>query len=275
MDGAPRRVSSTELLQLLEVLVAAHRAARGSGGDPCQGAAEPVLASDGDDTIWHGDLGEAAFRALVASGDVREQAGEELAREAQRHGIELSGDAVALARGLLAAFLGGRYPERDAFAMMAWAFAGWTPAELGVFSDRLLDDFGFEGAVRPSMLRVIEWAGSRGLPLYLVSASPEAVVQAAARRLGIEPRRVLGMRPAVGPDGRLSAALDAPATYAEGKLARLGVALGDATLLAAFGDSGYDAAMLGAARLAVAVAPRAGLLAALPTFGSVVVLGEQ
>jgi len=225
--------------------------------------ADAIVASDGDGTLWRGDIGEALFERAIDRGLLRDAATEALRREARVHGVALGAarDPNEIGRALLAAMRRGSYEERHAFSMMAWAFAGWSATELGSWSARLLDDLGFERALRSAVVAAIEWARGQGVPFWLVSASPSAVVRAAARRAGVDADRVVAMQPAVVGD-QLQPALAAEPTYGEGKLRRLRQRTG-APLLAAFGDSGYDAAMLCAAALPVAVAPSAALRRAL------------
>ncbi|MCA9625549.1 MAG: haloacid dehalogenase-like hydrolase, partial [Myxococcales bacterium] len=101
---------------------------------------------------------------------------------------------------------------------------------------------------------------------------PLAVVEAAARRLGLDVSRVLAMTPELAGDV-LAPRLARTATYAEGKLHRLReVSAGP--LLAGFGDSDYDGALLEAAAVAVAVAPKAELRARMARREGPVVIVE-
>ena len=97
---------------------------------------------------------------------------------------------------------------------------------------------------------------------------------AAAARLGIAGDRVAAMTPAVGQDGVLLPRLAGPVVYGEGKLAALDRLCPAArgVLLAAFGDSAYDAHLLRAARIPVAVAPTPALVALAPSIPGLVVL---
>jgi phosphatidylglycerophosphatase C len=222
-----------------------------------------VLASDADGTLWDGDVGVDLFEALLAERAFREPAREALAGEARAVGLPAGGDANDLARALYDAHLAGRYESEPAFAMMAWACAGYRRGELRAVCDRVLDARGFEARVRPALRAVLRWAGERGVEVYVVSASPLEMVLAATARLGIAPERVAAMTPAAGVDGALLARLDGPVVYGEGKLAALEIVRpgARASLLAAFGDSAYDAALLRAARVPVAVTPSPALVA--------------
>jgi len=250
---------------LLSRLDAAHAAHPGA-----------VVGTDADGTLWEGDVGVELFEALLADGDVREAAREALVEEARAFGVVVpaGGDATAVARALYEAHVAGAYPNDRAFAMMAWAFAGHTREEVRARADRVLDARGFEAKLRPTLRAVLAWAGERRVPVYVVSASPVEIVLAAAARLGIPPDRVAAMTPAVGPDGVLLPRLDGPVVYGEGKLAALDRVRpgGSEALLAGFGDSAYDAHLLRAARVPVAVAPSPGLVALAPSIPGLVLL---
>jgi HAD superfamily phosphoserine phosphatase-like hydrolase len=234
----------------------------------------PVVASDADGTIWDGDVGFDLFEALLAAKGAREEAREALAAEALSIGVRPEGSAHDLTVALYDAYQRDAYPHDRAFAMMAWAFAGWAPDELSAFCAQNLADRRIEARIRPELLRLFRFAEARGVPVYVVSASPRAVVEAAAPHLGIPRERLVAMTPALGADGRVLPRLDGPIVYGEGKLAALAKARPAASgaLLAAFGDSAYDAAMLRAARIPVAVTPAPALVALAPTIPGLVEL---
>lgn len=239
------------------------------------GPSEPVVAFDADGTLWRGDLGETLFEALLRVDGVREAAREALGREAKDFDIAVSDESAnGIARTLLRAFEQGQYPEDRAFAMMAWVFAGWSADELTTFTARVVDAFGFADAVRHDVLSVIAWAKQRKLPVWVVSASPLCAIQEAAKRLVLEPQRLLAMAPQFL-DGAMLPRLGSPATYGEGKVKRLRAAIGDQPILAAFGDSAWDAVMLRASQVPVAVYPAASLRELLPSIPGVRQLGEE
>lgn len=239
-------------------------------------AAHPtlVVATDADGTLWSGDVGEDLFTAALAGRVFRDAAREALAVEAAALGVDASGDANAIARALYDAFEAGRYPLDRAFAMMAWAFAGFTRAELDGFVAQVLADAGIDRRLRPELVDVLAWARDEGIPAWVVSASPQAIVEAGAARAGVARDHVVAMRP-VEQSGAIAPALAGPVVYGEGKIEALAAACPGAEILAAFGDSAYDAAMLRAARVPVAVYPSAGLVAALDTIPGVIVVGER
>ena len=233
-----------------------------------------VLATDADGTIWDGDVGVDIFEALLAADGVREAARATLLAEAAKYGVAAEGSPTELARALYAAFSGERYPHEHAFAMMAWVFAGWHRDEVSAFAAKVLDDGRIESRIRPEMKEIFHWAERRAVPIYVVSASPIAIVELGARRLGVPVAAALAMTPAVDEDGVLLPRLAAPAVYGPGKILALERANVTAHLIGAFGDSAYDAEMLRRAGVPVAVTPSPGLLALLPTIERVAVLAR-
>jgi phosphatidylglycerophosphatase C len=238
-----------------------------------------VIASDADGTLWDGDVGIELFEALTARRGAREAAREALAAEARSVGLALDvggTGAPALTAALYDAYGQGRYPHDRAFAMMAWVFAGWGREELAAFCERVLDAGRIEARVRPELSAIFRWAAERGVPAYVVSASPIAVVEAALARIGIAATGVVAMTPAVDEGGTILPRLAGPIVYGEGRLTALEEKRPGArgALLAAFGDSAYDAAMLRAARVPVAVTPAPGLATLAATIDRIVLLAR-
>lgn len=228
-----------------------------------------VLGFDGDGTLWDGDIGVETFEALMARGNagLRDAALQALINDAALHGITLpkdlpsgEGRALAIARALHDAFLDGRYPDRDAYAMNAWAFAGYTEAEMDAFADEVLQKGRIDERHREALKPILEWAPAHGAEVLLVSASPKASVRRAAAKLGLGDHQILAMTPAVEA-GVLQPRIQGVITYGEGKLHAIREARPGAAILAAFGDSPWDAAMLRASAIPVAVRPGAQLIA--------------
>lgn len=257
-DALPRR-SAAEIIALLSTELD-----RGGGG---------VIATDADGTLWDGDVGVDIFEALLAGEGVREAARGTLAREAEELGLTTEGRSPsAIATSIYAAYMSDRYPHDRAFAMMAWAFAGWHEDELRAFAHRVLDDGRIEARIRPEMQRILAWAEGQRIKVYVVSASPLAIVEAGIARLGVPVAGSLAMTPAIGEDRVLLPRLEGPVVYAEGKVRALEGAGVAPPLLAAFGDSPYDAAMLRASRVPVAVTPSRRLLEVASTIAGLVEL---
>jgi phosphatidylglycerophosphatase C len=232
-----------------------------------------VMASDGDGTLWDGDIADALFDAALTRRALREPAREALRAEVAGTGAvpEAGADANRLGEQLREVHHAGGYHESQWFAMQSWAFAGFRHDEMAAFARLVLDEYAFDARTRPAMRAVLAWAERAGVPVYLVSASPEAIVIDATRRLGMDPARVIAMTPAEE-NGVIVPRLGREATYGPGKVVRLGAVIGDAPLLAAFGDSGWDAPMMARARLPVTVAAKPSLLARLADVAGVLAL---
>lgn len=98
--------------------------------------------------------------------------------------------------------------------------AGRTESEVRAATDRTLRR---HAALRPrEAFRELVWALHRcGWEVWVISASPEVLVQVVTERFGIHPHRVIGMRSRVDSAGRYLPELVPPATWREGKVAAL------------------------------------------------------
>lgn len=183
---------------------------------------------DWDDTVLQGDVGIALLDTHDATHGTRWHA---------RY------DALLEEGGRAAA-----YPALTAF------FAGYTPQRLHDFCEtvvaRTLD--GDLARFRPRMKELITELHEAGWEVWVVTASPAALVRVMAGRLGIPTHRVIGMDLHVDADGRYTAEVRQPATFCEGKLAAIDVHIGRRPELCA-GDSRSDAWMLDAAGTALLI----------------------
>ena len=145
-----------------------------------------VLAFDGDGTLWDGDVGEDFFHALVAHGDFREPARAQMERDARTHGVALGGTGKELAARIYDAYLAGRYPEEPVCELMTWCCAGWTASEVDAFAADVLARgwLGRGCTARSAGHRV--GAVTLGIEVFLVSASPRAIIEHAGRAIGID-----------------------------------------------------------------------------------------
>lgn len=114
--------------------------------------------------------------------------------------------------------------------------------------------------VHPVMLRLLELHRAAGDVCVVLSASPQELVAAVARRLGAH--LGVGTRPEVV-DGRLTGRLEGAFCHGEGKLARLRDEVGEVSLdrSAAYSDSASDLPLLRACGDPVAVNPDRALAA--------------
>ena len=235
------------------------------------GDADPksvVIAFDGDGTLWSGDVGEDLFRAAMRDGYLIDAACPALIAEAERYEVPLAatGDANGIARALLAAYLAGKYPERDTCAMMTWCYAGRTLAEVADFAASVLKEEDFETRLNREVGPIIDWAKSQGIRLVLISASPRVVIDAAGAAWGFGVADIAAATPAVEA-GRVLPRMAAPVPYAEAKLSAGRALFGSARWLAAFGDNVFDIEMLQSAELGVAVRPKPKLEMELAALG--------
>lgn len=232
------------------------------------GHGQVILAADGDGTLWTGDVGDALFEESLRRGWVGAAAHEALLEEARRHGVSTDGDAATVARALDAAHRAGRYPEDRAYAMMAWCMAGVPEAEVRAAAVEMLDGpFGLEARLIPEAMALLTWAGSRKVPVLVVSASPRAVVEPAAERvrarIGGGVVEVRSMTPKLVA-GVVQPGIDGPVVYGEGKVAALAERRAGRAVLAALGDSPFDLPMLALAAFPVAIRPKESLRAQAP-----------
>jgi HAD superfamily phosphoserine phosphatase-like hydrolase len=218
-----------------------------------------AIAFDADGTLWSGDIGVDTFEAMLERRAMRKEATLALLREARAHGIDAPEDPTEAARALYRAFAQGAYPESDAFQMMAWAFAGYREDEASSFAIDVIEQVGLRARLHPEVLPILRWAEARAVPVFVVSASAGLVVRAAIERLALPVTKVFAMTAAVE-DGVVAPRIAGAVTYGPGKIEALRGG-GHARLLAAFGDSAYDLAMLAEAEIGVAVRPKPALRA--------------
>ena len=195
--------------------------------------ADAVVAFDADETLWHVDAGigflEDSSRRRVLAGE--------------------GGGA-----GAYEAYLATREADEGAGLMAcATAFVGLTEARV----QELAADYAARDVVPriyPEMRQLFAWLHGQGARVFVVTASFEHAVRAAAGALGVPPERVVGIRMAVE-DGIVTDQRVGPITYRGGKPAALRAVSGAAPVLA-MGNGSNDRELLEAAtQLAVAINP--------------------
>jgi len=201
--------------------------------DAIRRAAAPggIAAFDADGTLWREDIGEAFLKHLVASGWVRLPDGRD-PYEAYERAVERD--------------------RRTGYAYAAQLQAGLEEAMVAAEAERFARSW-----VPPRLIAATQelravCAGA-GLRLVTVSASPLPIIRAAAPLAGFAEHTAIEV---TIEDGRFTSEVREPVVYAEGKVqaaSRFG------TLIVACGDSlTGDLALLSAAQIAIAVAPRRG-----------------
>lgn len=215
-----------------------------------------VVATDGDGTLWSGDVGEDLFHAFVVHGRVDPPALEAMRREARAHGLSDAGTGPDVARRIYAAYEQGGFPEERVCELMTWCFAGWPRDEVAAFAREVVERGGLADRLHREVLDVLERARAARIEVVLVSASPLAVVLEAASRVGIDAGMVVAAHPRFDRETMLPE-VERPIPYGAGKVHRLRERIGEERLLyAAFGDNAFDVALLASARVGVAVRPK-------------------
>jgi phosphoserine phosphatase len=231
-----------------------------------------VVATDGDGTLWQGDVGEDLFHAFIEAGRVEPPALEALRRNARDHAVSDAGGGSDIARRIYSAYIEGRFPEERVCELMTWCFAGWTRADLQAFARDVVAGARLESRLHREVHEVLAQVRQSGIKLFLVSASPVAVVVEAAAVAGVDVEGVIAARPCFHGDVVL-ADVERPIPYAGGKVTRLRERMGQGQpLYAAFGDNAFDVAMLASARVPVAVRPKARLRACADSVAGIVEL---
>ncbi|MCA9640048.1 MAG: haloacid dehalogenase-like hydrolase [Polyangiaceae bacterium] len=256
----PVRLASEQLIERLEVLAKEH-----SGG---------ALAFDGDGTLWVGDVGEDVFHALLFERGLKDAAAEPLRAFASQYQLETHGTPEEVALRIFQAYLAEDVPEREVCELMAWCFAGWSRSEIEIFVSRVLIERGLNGRRIAESNHVLDWARQAGLRCLLISASPHSVVEVAGGLYGFATDDIHGIRTEVL-DEVIQPRVIEPSTYGLGKARTGRSVLGDVPWLAAFGDSGFDAAMMRESQLGVGVRPKGTLLAELGQLPHAVILLES
>jgi phosphatidylglycerophosphatase C len=214
------------------------------------------VATDGDGTLWTGDVGEDMFHAFLDHGRVDPPAFEALVRDARAHGLSDAGAGSDVARRIYEAYLAGQFPEEHLCEIMTWCFAGWTRAEVSSFARQVVDAGGLDSRFHSEVLSVLARARAASLEVVLVSASPFAVVLEAGSRVGFDAEHVVAARAAYDGDVMRADVLR-PIPYGAGKVTRLRERVGpERPLYAAFGDNAFDVALLASSSVPVAVRPK-------------------
>lgn len=224
------------------------------------GAEAPVLAFDADGTLWSGDVGEDFFHHVADEELIPEEAAEATYAMARAHGVPEARTAGRTARAVYAAFEAGRVPEPDAVALVAFCLAGATRDRARAIAETVVARAALQQRAQEELAPIRAWARERRVECFVVSASPAVVVEPSAALLGFDAAHVIAVETHWEGD-RMRAEVRTPMPYAEGKVSCLRARIGARSLLGAFGDNAFDVPMLQAARVAVAVRPKARLAA--------------
>jgi phosphatidylglycerophosphatase C len=210
-----------------------------------------VVATDGDGTLWSGDVGDDLFHAFLGHGRVEAPAMEAFRQTAREHDLSDAGNGPEIARRIYAAYLAGAYPEDRMCELMTWCFAGWTRDEVRAFSGDVVERCGLSARLHREVHVVVDRARAAGIEAVVVSASP----------FGFDEAHVVAALPRYDA-GRMLADVERPIPYGPGKVTRLREAIGhDRPVYASFGDNAFDVPLLASASVPVAVRPKPRLRA--------------
>jgi phosphatidylglycerophosphatase C len=218
------------------------------------------VAFDADGTLWSGDVGDDLWHAMLERDAFLPAAHSALARVASEAGLEASGSPTVLAKSIASAQAREIVSEERAVEVVAWALAGRTEPEVKSFVQEVLARAAISQRLHPESLHVLRALQQLGIAVYVVSASPRAIVEQAVLALGIEPSHVIAASAAFENDVMV-AGLREPLPFGQGKVHGLRQYAPDQPLLAAFGDNYFDTAMLREAEVPVAVRPKPKLRA--------------
>jgi len=216
-----------------------------------------LVATDGDGTLWSGDVGEDFFFAFTRENRVRASAFEALRSLATEFSIEAK-DAEIATR-LYEGYVHGKVPEDRICEMIAWLAAGHSRSEVQAIVRATLEREKLSTRMQAEAVAIVEWARARKIDVYVVSASPDPVVCEAAELLGLPPECVLAVRPTYEGDA-MTPDVERPIPYGAGKAAALARVADGRTIAVACGDNVFDAEMLRAAKVPVAIRPKKRLL---------------
>jgi phosphoserine phosphatase len=238
------------------------------------GSREALLAFDADGTLWSGDVSDDVFLSACQEGWLLDAARPALSERARSLGLDTSGSASRLGLALFEAQKQGLLEEVQLYAVMAWCYAGHTLGELTAYAEKVLFRKNLSQRIRSELSTVINWARLQSIDCYVVSASPTPIVTLAAAQWGFAPDHVIGSMPNVC-DGVVAPAISADVPFGANKCKLLRRRAGNKRWLACFGDSEFDFELLQGAELAVAVSPKADLLARLLPLSHAVVLSTN
>jgi HAD superfamily phosphoserine phosphatase-like hydrolase len=191
---------------------------------------------DCDGTLWAGDAGEGFFDWELTRGVV-------------------SDDVVRWARPRYAEYKAGKVSEDDMCGEMVTMHAGLAESEVQLVARKYFDE-NVVGWIFPEMRELVRRLLSSGCDVWAVSSTNEWVIRAAMEHFGIDKRKILASSAKVE-NGRITDQL-IRVPSGEGKTRAIREVIGKVPD-AAFGNSRWDAAMLGISRHGFAVNPNPDL----------------
>ncbi len=274
LPGAWDPAVRKHLLQLVDT--------KGSASPTYDAQKQPVVVFDFDNTCIHGDIGRSFFDFMVTERKIRfsEKIWAAIPAD-QRAGIKAAWKDLSALDPATAATSAALQQYRKLMHKMYWSlcssteaekcypwqvrfYAGYRPDEITrmaaeVMKREIKRSLGSEQIrigpedTSPSItgvgIRVHEeirelmfFLRRQGFKTWVITAGPQWVVKGAAKQFAMPPGQVIGMRSRLV-DGQLSAEIEPPTTFREGKVQAIKKYIGQKPVLV-LGDSWTDAEML-------------------------------
>jgi phosphoserine phosphatase len=230
---------------------------------------------DADGTLWDFDLSETLVEQTIRARTASELGLPAFNALLQDFGLAAAADIYQANAALEGAWSSGQLHaigrqrgwDEEAVNVRIWPHYNWlyvgsTPEALGERARQLMGAQGYRAKVFAGMRSLLDALRAEKFQLRVVSGGVHEFVAEAAADLGFAPGEVRGLRVQLR-DGLLTAEVDAPVPYKQGK-ATLTTELCGGKPMFAFGDSvaSGDSALLALAAHPVAVRPKGRHLAA-------------
>ncbi len=192
-----------------------------------------VAVFDADETLWSHDVGEGFFQWLIQHNHLQVKTPD---AGFFQHYLNLCAK-----------------DKRIGYPYAAQAMAGLSEDRVRTLAAEYFDTF--KHNIYPAQQKLIRQLQDAGATVWIVSASNQWIVEAAAPHFNVPLDKVVGIRVAVE-KGQVTERIVAPVTYREGKVAAIQKYIGQQPVLVA-GDSMTDYEMLQyAKRVALVINPK-------------------
>lgn len=227
-----------------------------------------AVVFDADGTLWSHDVGVMTFDWSIEQALLRADAFTPLRAFAESARLVTRGTTTLdLAREIQTAFHRCQLEEQAAAEMQVWIYAGMNEIEFRMLVHDALLHKKHNQSLHTSVLELAEWVRLSGGRSFIVSASPQWVIEEATRAFGFSAQDIVAGRPNLSLDESGSATIGAglaqPLPYGPEKAIAGRRLLGNRPWLAALGDSSFDLAMFQEAQIAVGIGQKPGMLAGL------------
>jgi len=204
------------------------------------------------------------FDEAVRQSAFKEDALDALVEEARKQEFGISAvSANDAARALQEAWYQRRYSEKSAAEMQVWAYVGFEETEFRELARLALSQGQHMESLHDEVLELASWIRALGKRAFIVSASPQWVVEEATRDLGFGPHEIAaGVPNTVTSEGitLIQPGLRFPLPYGQGKATAGRALLGEKRWVASLGDSDFDLAMMAEADVGIGIGDKQALI---------------